>query len=82
MILDQFRLDGKAALVTGCRRGIGAAMAIALAEAGADIIGVSANLELTGSETGESRCRAGPKLSSVPVRFREAGIGGEFHRAR
>jgi len=52
MILDQFRLDGKVALVTGCRRGIGAAMTFALAEAGADIIGVSANLELTGSDTG------------------------------
>jgi 2-dehydro-3-deoxy-D-gluconate 5-dehydrogenase len=45
MILDQFRLDGKTALVTGCRRGIGQAAAIALAEAGADIIGVSATLE-------------------------------------
>lgn len=52
MILDQFRLDGKVALVTGCRRGIGAAMAIALADAGAGIIGVSANLEPAGSETG------------------------------
>lgn len=43
--LDLFKLDGKIALVTGCRRGIGKAMAIALAEAGADIVGVSASLE-------------------------------------
>lgn len=43
-ILDQFRLDGKIALVTGCNRGIGKEMAIALAEAGADIIGVSTTL--------------------------------------
>jgi 2-deoxy-D-gluconate 3-dehydrogenase len=49
-ILDSFRLDGKTALVTGCRRGIGKAMALALAEAGADIVGVSASLELSGSE--------------------------------
>lgn len=49
-VLDLFRLDGKLALVTGCRRGIGKAMAEALAEAGADIIGVSANFELQGSE--------------------------------
>jgi 2-dehydro-3-deoxy-D-gluconate 5-dehydrogenase len=49
-ILDRFRLDGKTALVTGARRGIGKAMAIALAEAGADIIAVSASLETTGSE--------------------------------
>nr|WP_205651040.1 SDR family oxidoreductase [Tsuneonella mangrovi] len=40
-----FRLSDKVALVTGCRRGIGMAMAIGLAEAGADIIGVSANLD-------------------------------------
>jgi 2-deoxy-D-gluconate 3-dehydrogenase len=49
MILDQFSLAGKTALVTGCKRGIGKGMAIALAEAGADIIGVSATLESEGS---------------------------------
>jgi 2-deoxy-D-gluconate 3-dehydrogenase len=48
-VLDLFRLDGKTALVTGCRRGIGLAMAQALAEAGADIIGVSQSLEAAGS---------------------------------
>jgi len=36
--------------VTGCKRGIGKSMAVGLAEAGADIIGVSASLELSGSE--------------------------------
>lgn len=49
-ILDKFKLDGKTALVTGARRGIGKAIAIALAEAGADITGVSATLEAEGSE--------------------------------
>ena len=48
-VLDQFKLDGKIALVTGCKRGIGKAMALGLAEAGADIIGVSATLEKSGS---------------------------------
>jgi 2-deoxy-D-gluconate 3-dehydrogenase len=48
-VLDLFRLDGKTALVTGCRRGIGKGMAIALAEAGADIVGVSKSLEASGS---------------------------------
>ncbi|HEX2862831.1 MAG TPA: 2-dehydro-3-deoxy-D-gluconate 5-dehydrogenase KduD [Lacunisphaera sp.] len=37
-ILDSFKLDGKVALVTGASRGLGAAMARALAEAGADVI--------------------------------------------
>jgi 2-dehydro-3-deoxy-D-gluconate 5-dehydrogenase len=49
-ILEQFKLNGKTALVTGCNKGIGKAMAIGLAEAGADIIGVSASLALTGSD--------------------------------
>lgn len=49
-ILDRFKLDGKTALVTGCRRGIGKAIALALAEAGADIVGVSRQLEPSGSE--------------------------------
>ncbi len=49
-ILDKFSLNGKVALVTGCKRGIGKAIALALVEAGADIIGVSATLEESGSE--------------------------------
>jgi 2-deoxy-D-gluconate 3-dehydrogenase len=48
-VLELFRLDGKTALVTGCRRGIGKAFALALAEAGADIVGVSKTLEPSGS---------------------------------
>lgn len=49
-VLESFLLHGKLALVTGCRRGIGRAIAVALAEAGADILGVSATLEPRGSE--------------------------------
>lgn len=40
MILDYFKLDGKTAIVTGCNTGLGQGMALALAEAGADIFGV------------------------------------------
>jgi 7-alpha-hydroxysteroid dehydrogenase len=38
MILDRFKVDGKVAVVTGAGRGIGASSAIALAEAGADVV--------------------------------------------
>jgi 2-deoxy-D-gluconate 3-dehydrogenase len=48
--MNPFDLTGRLALVTGCRRGIGLAMAEALAAAGADIVGVSASLEESGSE--------------------------------
>ena len=51
-VLDRFKLQGRTALVTGCRRGIGKGMALALAEAGADIVGVSAQLEDGGGEVG------------------------------
>lgn len=37
-VLDRFRLDGKRALVTGASRGLGRSMALALADAGADVI--------------------------------------------
>jgi 2-deoxy-D-gluconate 3-dehydrogenase len=60
--LDLFKLDGKVALVTGCRRGIGMGMAIALAEAGADIIGVSAQMEASGSEIERAVAAAGRKF--------------------
>lgn len=43
--LGSFDLTGTTALVTGCRRGIGRGAAVALARAGADIVGVSASLD-------------------------------------
>ena len=41
MTLPSFNLAGKVALVTGCNTGLGQAMAIALAEAGADVVGIN-----------------------------------------
>lgn len=64
-----FRLDGKTALVTGCKRGIGQAMALALAEAGADIIGISSTLELQGSEVEQGVQALGRRFSGYQCDF-------------
>ncbi|MGC4964309.1 SDR family oxidoreductase [Gordonia sp. DT101] len=58
MILDRFRIDDKVAVVTGAGRGLGAAIAVAFAEAGADLV-ISARNE------GE--------LDKVAARIREVG---------
>ncbi|MCA9174470.1 MAG: SDR family oxidoreductase [Planctomycetales bacterium] len=52
-ILDRFRLDGKRLLITGASRGLGRSMALAMADAGADVVLVSRDaerLEQTASE--------------------------------
>ena len=68
-VFDLFRLDGKIALVTGCRRGIGKAMALALAEAGAGIIGVSRTLEASGSEVEKEVLARGRKFKGYACDF-------------
>ncbi len=68
-MLSQFDLSGKTALVTGCKRGIGKGMAVALAEAGADIIGVSASLELSGSAVEQAVTAAGRKFTAHQCDF-------------
>lgn len=64
-----FDLSGKTALVTGCKRGIGKAMAVALAEAGADIIGVSASLEEKGSQIEKEVTSLGRKFTAYQCDF-------------
>ena len=65
-ILDQFRLDGKTALVTGARRGLGKAMALALAEAGADIVAASVGQEIHGSEVEREVALRGRRFHGYP----------------
>lgn len=63
-----FDLTGKTALVTGCKRGIGLAMAVGLAEAGADVIGVSASLT-PGSEVEQAVKATGRRFSAYQADF-------------
>jgi 2-deoxy-D-gluconate 3-dehydrogenase len=67
--MSNFRLDHKLALVTGCSRGIGMAIAIELANAGADIIGVSNSMPKQGSEVGKAVEAAGRKFYPYAVDF-------------
>ena len=62
MILDQFKLDGKVAVVTGGGRGIGQAYALGLAEAGADVAIVDV---IDMSETAEAIKKLGRKVICV-----------------
>lgn len=78
MVLDLFNLKGKTALVTGCKRGIGLAMAVALAEAGADIIGVSASLEKSGSEVEKEVTALGRKFSAWQCDFADRAALYDF----
>lgn len=68
-VLQTFDLSGKTALVTGCKRGIGKAMAVALAEAGADVIGVSATLEPSGSDVEKEITALGRHFQSYTCDF-------------
>ena len=66
---DLFDLSGLTAVVTGAKRGIGFAMAEALAGAGADIIGVSATLESSGSAIEAAVTGAGRTFEGIACDF-------------
>jgi 2-deoxy-D-gluconate 3-dehydrogenase len=70
MILDQFKLDGKVAIVTGASRGLGQGMALGLAEAGADVALVAS----TGTDETARRIRAlGRRVCQVQADLLDAG---------
>jgi 2-deoxy-D-gluconate 3-dehydrogenase len=72
-ILDLFRLDGKVALVTGVGRGLGQAMALGLAEAGADIAG----LYRTNYQETQAQVEAlGRRFLPVQCDLQEATVAG------
>ncbi|OON69824.1 2-dehydro-3-deoxy-D-gluconate 5-dehydrogenase KduD [Hymenobacter sp. CRA2] len=66
---EWFSLAGKVALVTGCNKGIGQAMALGLAEAGADIVGVSASMPLSGSDTEQQVQALGRRFTAYQCDF-------------
>lgn len=65
-ILERFRLDGHAAIVTGAGRGIGAATAVALAEAGADVV-IASRTKAQLDEVAERVAAAGRRAVVVPA---------------
>jgi 7-alpha-hydroxysteroid dehydrogenase len=71
-ILDGFKLDGRVALVTGGGRGIGRASAIALSEAGADVVVASRRPEPLAEVMGQIEAR-GRRALAVPTDVRELG---------
>ena len=63
MILDRFSLEGRVAMVTGASRGLGQGIAVGLAEAGADIVGISRG---SCAETATQVEAAGRRLLHLP----------------
>ena len=76
-VMDRFRLDGKRALVTGASRGLGRIMALALADAGADIVITGRTAETLETTAGEIRSR-GRKAGTVQV---DMGVPAECEAA-
>ncbi len=65
MILDQFSLAGKVAIVTGASRGLGAGMAEGLAEAGADVLVVAGSDRI--NETAAKIAALGRKCAALKI---------------
>ncbi|WP_174775056.1 SDR family NAD(P)-dependent oxidoreductase [Cryobacterium algoricola] len=68
-VLNLFDLSGKTAVVTGASRGIGFAMAVALAEAGADVVGVSSRMPEHGSAIETAVTALGRRFTALHADF-------------
>jgi 2-deoxy-D-gluconate 3-dehydrogenase len=77
-VASLFDLTGRTALVSGARRGIGLAIAGALAGAGADIVAVSAAMEPAGSEVEKCVRDAGRRFTGYQVDFADRAAVAEF----
>ncbi|QKG56302.1 2-dehydro-3-deoxy-D-gluconate 5-dehydrogenase KduD [Hymenobacter sp. BRD128] len=78
MQLSSFDLTGRLALVTGANRGIGQGIALGLAEAGADIIGVSASLAADGGDTGRQVQALGRQFHAYQADFSQRPSADAF----
>ncbi len=70
MILDQFKLNGRIALITGASRGLGQAMALGLAEAGADVVGL--DIMSSDTDTGTQVRALGRRFHEIIADLRQA----------
>ena len=73
-MLELFKLDGKTAVVTGADKGLGQGMALALADAGADIVAVGRS---TPDDTRSKVQAAGRRFHFVPADLADGGCAGE-----
>jgi gluconate 5-dehydrogenase len=76
-VLDRFRLDGKKLFITGGSRGLGREMALAIAEAGADVILVGRDAASLDKTAGEIRSRGRTTTAIVA----DVGLPAEAERA-
>lgn len=79
--MSHFDLTGTLAVVTGAKRGIGFAMAEALAAAGADIIGVSASIESSGSAIEKTVRAHGRSFEAIACDFADRDAVGALATA-
>jgi NAD(P)-dependent dehydrogenase (short-subunit alcohol dehydrogenase family) len=80
LILDLFRLDGRAAVVTGSGRGIGAAIAVAFAEAGADVVVTARRADDVAAVAAQVRER-GRRAIEFPADLRTAEVPAQLAQA-